>query len=152
MNKDDYLKKLTKLLRKLPKKEREDILSDYQEHFLIGMEKGRSEEEIAKALRNPKTVAKQMNAEYMVKKAEDNKSAGSMFEAVLAAAGLGIFNLIFVAVPALIAVAVILTLFAVGGAMILGGIIVTISSMFQPLFTHNLFNLPFGEELLGIFR
>ncbi|HPX77516.1 MAG TPA: DUF1700 domain-containing protein [Methanobacterium sp.] len=28
------------IARKLPKEEREDILSDYQEHFIIGMEKG----------------------------------------------------------------------------------------------------------------
>ncbi|HOI70769.1 MAG TPA: DUF1700 domain-containing protein [Methanobacterium sp.] len=34
------MKELTRLLRKLPKEEREDILSDYQEHFIIGMEKG----------------------------------------------------------------------------------------------------------------
>jgi len=54
MNKDDYLKELTRLLWKLPKDERDDVVSDYHEHFIIGIEKGRSEEEIAKALGNPK--------------------------------------------------------------------------------------------------
>ncbi len=38
MNKDEYLKELRKLLRKLPKEDREDIISDYEEHFTIGME------------------------------------------------------------------------------------------------------------------
>lgn len=151
MNKDEYLKELTRLLWKLPKEEREDILSDYREHFIIGMEKGRNEEEIAEALGNPKTVAKQINAEYMVRRAENKQSAWSIFEAALAAAGLGIFNLIFVAVPALIVVAVILTLFAVGGAMIVGGIFITLSYMFQPLFPPIGFNLSIGEGLLGIF-
>lgn len=150
MNKDDYLKELTRLLRKLPKEERDDVVSDYHEHFIIGIEKGRSEEEIAKALGNPKTVAKQINAEYMVRKAEDKQSAGSMFEAILAAAGLGIFNLIFVAVPTLIVVALILTAFAVGGAMIMGGILITISYMFQPLIPLINLNLPLGG-ILGIF-
>lgn len=150
MNKDDYLKELTRLLRKLPKEERDDVVSDYHEHFIIGIEKGRSEEEIAKALGNPKTVAKQINAEYMVRKAEDKQSAGSMFEAILAAAGLGIFNLIFVAVPTLIVVALILTAFAVGGAMIIGGILITISYMFQPLIPLINLNLPLGG-ILGIF-
>ncbi len=153
MNKDEYLKELTRLMRNLPEEEREDILSDYQEHFIIGVEKGRSEEEIAKALGNPKTVAKQINAEYMVRRAEDKQSAGSMFEAILAAAGLGIFNLIFVAIPALILVAVIITLFAVGGAMIVGGILITISYMFQPVFPHVIdFHLNLGQGILGIFE
>ncbi|HEY0196238.1 MAG TPA: DUF1700 domain-containing protein, partial [Methanobacterium sp.] len=53
MNKDEYLKELTRLLWKLPKEEREDVLSDYREHFIIGMEKGRDEEEIAEALGGP---------------------------------------------------------------------------------------------------
>ena len=37
MNKDEYIEKLAKLLRKLPKEERQDIISDYEEHFIIGM-------------------------------------------------------------------------------------------------------------------
>lgn len=141
MNKDEYIGKLTKLLRKLPKEEREDIISDYEEHFAIGMEKGRSEEEISKALGNPKTLAKQIKAEYMVKRAEDKQSAGSMFEAVLSAAGLGIFNLIFVAVPALILIAVLLTLFVLGGAMVFGGIYMTLASFLQPLLPHYNFDV-----------
>jgi Predicted membrane protein len=45
-----------------------------------------------------------------------------MIEAILAAMGLGLFNLIFVAVPVLIVAAIILTLFVAGFAMILSGI------------------------------
>jgi uncharacterized membrane protein len=149
MNKDDYLKEIAKLLWKLPKRERDDVISDYHEHFIIGIEKGRSEEEIAKALGNPKNVAKQINAEYMVKKAEDKQSAGSMFEAILAAAGLGIFNLIFVAVPALIVFALVLTSFAVGLVMIFGGILITISYMFQSFIPIINLDLPLGG-ILGI--
>lgn len=154
MNRDEYLKELTRLLFKLPKEEKEDILSDYREHFTIGIEKGRNEEEIAEALGDPKTVAKQINAEYMVRRAENKQSARSIFEAALAAAGLGIFNLIFVAVPALLIVAGILTLLAVGGTMIIGGILITLSYMFQPIFQFPSigFSLPVGEGLLGIFE
>jgi Predicted membrane protein len=50
MNKKEYLEELSRLLRKLPKEDREDIISDYGEHFAIGLEKGRSEEEISRAL------------------------------------------------------------------------------------------------------
>ena len=150
MNKEEYLKKLTRLMRKLPEEDREEILSDYEEHFRIGIEKGRTEEEISNALGNPEIIVKQINAEYMVKKAEDKQSAGSMFEAILAAAGLGLFNLIFVAIPALIAVAFILTSFAVGAAMILGGILITISYMFRPLIPLINLNLHL-DGILGIF-
>ena len=122
MNKNKYLEELSRLLRKLPKEDRNDIISDYEEHFAIGLEKGRTEEEISKALGNPKNVAKQIKADHIIKKAEDKPSVGGMIEAILAAMGLGLFNLIFVAVPVLIVAAIILTLFVAGFAMILAGI------------------------------
>ena len=151
MNKDEYIEKLTKLLKRLPKEEREDIISDYEEHFLIGLEKGRSEEEISKALGSPNNVAKQIKAEYMVKRAEDKQSAGSMFEAILAAAGLGIFNLVFVAVPAMILVAILLTLFVLGGAMVFGGIYLTLANVIQPILPQYNFNMVTDGGILGIF-
>lgn len=122
MNKQEYLEKLSKLLRKIPKEDREDIISDYEEHFAIGLEKGRTEEEISRALGNPKNVAKQIKADHMVKIAENKPSVGGIIEAILAAMGLGLFNLIFVTVPVLIVAAIILTLFVAGFAMILAGI------------------------------
>lgn len=151
MNKDEYIEKLTKLLKRLPKEEKEDIISDYEEHFFIGLEKGRSEEEISKALGSPKNVAKQIKAEYMVKRAEDKQSAGSMFEAILAAAGLGIFNLVFVAVPAMILVAILLTLFVLGGAMVFGGIYLTLANVIQPILPQYNFNLVTNGGIFGIF-
>ena len=151
MNKDEYIEKLTKLLKRLPKEEREDIISDYEEHFMIGLEKGRSEAEISKALGSPNNVAKQIKAEYMVKRAEDKQSAGSMFEAILAAAGLGIFNLVFVAVPAMILVAILLTLFVLGGAMVFGGIYLTLANVIQPILPQYNFNLVTNGGIFGIF-
>lgn len=134
MNKDEYLEKLTKKVMWMPKEDREDIISDYEEHFRIGIEKGRSEEEISKALGDPKTVVKQIKAEYMVKKAENKPSAGSMFEALLAATGLGIFNLIFVLGPSLIVLSVILSLFVVGIAVIFSGILMILSPVLEVIF------------------
>ena len=150
MNKDEYIGKLTKILRKLPKEEREDIISDYEEHFTIGMEKGRTEEEISKALGNPKTLAKQIKAEYMVKRAENKQSASRMYEAVLAATGVGIFNLVFVAVPAMILIAILLTMYVLGGAMVFGGIYITLASLFQSFFPQYHINIMIGDGLLNI--
>lgn len=134
MNKEEYLKKLAKGMKKFPKEEREDIISDYEEHFRIGVENGREEDEISEALGHPETVVKQIKADYMIKKAEKEPSAGSMIEAVLAVAGLGIFNLIFVAVPALVVAAIIVTLFVIGFGLILFGIFMVLSSIIQPIF------------------
>lgn len=136
MIKEEYLERLSKLIRRMPKEYREDILSDYEEHFAIGVEKGRTEEEISEALGNPETVAKQFKIEYMIKKAEDKPSVGSMFEALFAAAGMGIFNLIFVLGPVMIIMAVILGLLGAGLAMIFSGIFTTISPLLQLIFPN----------------
>lgn len=122
MNKKEYLDQLSKLLRTLPKEDREDIISDYQEHFAIGLEKGRTEEEISRALGNPKNVAKQIKADNLVKKAQDKPSIGSIIGAILATMGLGLFNLIFVAIPVLVVAVIILILFVAGIIIIFTGI------------------------------
>ncbi|BDZ67042.1 HAAS signaling domain-containing protein [Methanobacterium ferruginis] len=149
MNKDEYIEELNKLLKKLPKEEKADIISDYEEHFMIGIEKGRTEEEISEALGNPKNLAKQIKAEYMLRKAEDKQSAGSVFEAALAAAGLGIFNLIFVAVPAMLLVAILLTLFVLGGAMVFGGIYVTLVTVLKLILPQYNFYITTYNGVLG---
>jgi len=87
----------------------------------------------------------------MVKRAEDKQSAGSMLEAILAAAGLGIFNLIFVAVPAVILLVIIIGLFILGGVMIFGGFLMTLSYVLHPLLPQFNFHLPGGNSILGIF-
>ncbi len=149
MNKDEYLERLTELVKDMPKEEREDILLDYEEHFMIGLEKGRTEEEISRALGDPETVAKQIKVEQKIKKAEDKPSVGSMYEAALAAAGLGFFNLVFIAGPALLLAAIIAGLFLTGLAVIFSGILTTISPLFQVLFPNNTFHLPAGSGFFG---
>ena len=148
MNKEEYLKKLANLVRKLPEEDREDLILDYNEHFIIGMENGRTEEEISKALGNPEIVAKQIKADYMVKKAENKPSPGSILEAVLAVAGLGLFNLMFVAGPSLIFAVVILSLVAAGLAVIIIGILTMLSPLLQIFFPQYI-NLPVKGGIWG---
>ncbi len=59
MNKKDYLDLLRYYLRDLPDIVVEDIVYDYEEHFNIGLAKGKTEEEIAKELGYPDDVAKE---------------------------------------------------------------------------------------------
>lgn len=149
MNKDEYLEKLKELLKDMPKDERKDILLDYEEHFMVGLEKGRTEEEISMALGNPETVAKQIKVEQMIKKAEDKPSVGSIYEAALAAAGLGFFNLVFIAGPALLLAAIIAGLFLTGLAVIFSGILAAMSPVLQLLFPQQNIHLPSSSGFFG---
>lgn len=150
MKREEYIKKLSKLIKGLPKEEKEDIISDYEEHFAIGLEKGRNEEEISKALGDPKTVAKQIKADYMVKKAEDKPSPGTIIEAILAVAGLGLLNLMLVAIPALVVAVVILSLIVAGLSVIFAGIITILSPLLQPIFPQYI-DLPVKGGIMGTF-
>lgn len=58
MNKEQYLKDLESLLSPLPESERKDILYDYKEYFFEGINEGKSEDDIIKALGSPEKVAK----------------------------------------------------------------------------------------------
>ena len=147
MNKEEYLKKLANLVKKLPEEDREDLILDYEEHFIIGMENGRTEEEISEALGDPENVAKQIKADYMVKKAEDKPSPTSIIEAVAAVAGLGLFN-ILVAVPSLLLGVVIISLVLAGSAVIVLGILITLSPLLH-VFLPNLVYLPINGGILG---
>ncbi|ABW17651.1 DUF4097 family beta strand repeat-containing protein [Alkaliphilus oremlandii] len=58
MNREEYLKQLKAALKSLPEDELQDILYDYEEHFDIGLSKGKSEKEISAELGDPKEIAK----------------------------------------------------------------------------------------------
>lgn len=147
MNKEEYLKKLSKVIKKVSIDEKKDILLDYEEHFRIGMENGRTEEEISEALGDPKNVAKQIKADYMVRKAEDKPSPTSIIEALAAVAGLGLFN-ILVAVPSLLLAVVIISLVVAGSAVVVLGILIMISPLLH-VFLPNLIYLPVKRGILG---
>ena len=56
MTKNDFLNTLYQSLLYLPAKERQEILQDYEEHFAAGIEDGKAEEEICRALGDPKEI------------------------------------------------------------------------------------------------
>ena len=57
MNKTEYLKKLTDELGHMPYGDVKDIIQSIEEHFDEGINEGRSEEEIAESLGDPKELA-----------------------------------------------------------------------------------------------
>jgi uncharacterized membrane protein len=130
MNKNEFFSQLKIHLQKLPKDEQEAAIADYEEHFEHGLFKGRTEEEIAHSLGNPKKIARELVTEYHLEHAEQNSSYTSITRAVLTSLGLGFLNLVFVLAPFIAIVVVIISFYAVSLAFVLSplSIVVTLFS------------------------
>ncbi|HPS30504.1 MAG TPA: DUF1700 domain-containing protein [bacterium] len=73
MDKALFITKLRDSLSGLTFKEIEDIVADYEEHFRIGLEKGKSEAEISVSLGSPEEIALQYTGEK-TDRAESSKN------------------------------------------------------------------------------
>lgn len=122
MTKAQFLKQLERALNRLPTSERKDILYDYEEHIRSAMEQGVGEEEAILALGNPRALAKELLASYLIDKAETSRSIGNVLRAVLATIGLGFFNLVVVLGPFLGIVGFLVGLFGASIGLIAGPI------------------------------
>jgi uncharacterized membrane protein len=115
MNEQEYIRVLrSRLEGTIPREEVEDIISDYAEHFRMGKESGRNDEELWRSLGSPDDVAREIRATHLVKKAENVKSCKNIFHAVIATLGLGLFNLVFVLAPFLLLLLMLLVVFIIG--------------------------------------
>ena len=142
MNKKEFLGRLSELIKDIPEEEKKDILFDYEEHFRIGLEKGRKEEEIAASLGNPKIIAKQSSASCILKEAEKTTSASNIIRAIFAAIGLGFFNLVIVLGPAVGLIGILVALFAAAFAITVSGAAVLFGTLVGPVFAWNIY-IPF---------
>ena len=134
MNRKQFIDQLTVNLRGIPKEDRLDIISDFEEHFKIGMENGRTENELSDSLGNPQTLARQLKANALVDQAEKTASPTNIARAVFASLGLGFFNLIFILGPFIGIAAVLFSLFASAVAIAASGITLLVATIFGPLF------------------
>lgn len=98
MSKKNFLLCLKKQLRKLPKNEKEEIIQDYEEYFMIGEGEGKTESQIVAALGSPKQIAKELNAVYAIKKVEVKKSIRNILSALLSIMGLSVMNYVIIIV------------------------------------------------------
>jgi len=134
MNKHEFLKIYKDQLKGIPEKDIQELLYDYEEHFSVGINEGRVEEEIAKSLGNPKSLAKEMKANYMISKVEESFTVGNLFQALFATLGLGFFNLVFILGPFIGIAASLFALLVTGVALIGSGIFVAVASFFPDFF------------------
>lgn len=136
MTKEEFFSKLEGSLKKLPTEERQDILQDFEEHFAIGLEEGKTEEEITASLGSPHQIAKDMVATYHLEKAGDTASTGNIIRAVWAVIGLGFFNLVIVLGPFIGIVAIMIAGWTVGISFLATPVLVLIHSVIYPESFH----------------
>ncbi|MEI4801787.1 DUF1700 domain-containing protein [Bacillus sp. FJAT-51639] len=134
MTKEKFLQELSEHLRKLPEEERNDILYDYEEHFQFGMEEGKTEEEIIKALGFPKAIAKETLASHRIEQVKHNPTFSNLARAIVAIIGLSFLNLVVVLGPLLAIGSLILTLWAVGVVFVLSPLLLLTKIVFAQIF------------------
>lgn len=132
MNRDEFFSQLIINLNHMPKEERDDILSDYEEHFRIGHEDGRTEEEIAEALGNPYTIAKQLKGYHIIRE-DKNTTSKRTFRTVFTAIALIFFNLVFTVGIFAGLIGILIGLFAVAIGVGVSGVAIFFGTIFQPI-------------------
>ncbi len=112
MNRTTFLSALRDGLSGVSKQEIDEILADYAAHFSEGAAAGRSEDDVAAALGDPKRLARELRAEAGLRRWEASRSAGNFVAVVFAFVGLMTVDLIFL-VPVLSIIALVLFIFGV---------------------------------------
>jgi len=131
MTREAFLQELNRLLTGVPDEERQELLADYEEHFYLAGEQGKTEEEIIRALGQPKNIARELLATYHVEQAESNPSPSSIARAALAMVSLGFFNLVFVLAPFMTLVIVLFALYVATFSMLVMPLLSLIKEVVQ---------------------
>ncbi|MBS4223928.1 HAAS signaling domain-containing protein [Lederbergia citrea] len=149
MTKYQFLRLLESSLSKISLEERQDILKDFEEHFAIGLEEGKTEEEISAALGSPRNIAKELVATHHLEKVETTATTGNVIRAVWAVIGLGFFNLVIVLGPFIAVASLIIAGWGTGVGFIASPLLVLINVAIYPG-TFEFFDLFFSMALAGI--
>jgi len=133
MNRAMFLSELRMGLSGLPQNEIDETVTDYEAHFSEGMAAGRSEAAIASALGDPARLARELRAEAGFKRWETERSAGSLFGAVIALLGLATLDLIFLIPFVCVVCAILLGMLVAAIALFFAGGVVWLAALFPGL-------------------
>ncbi|WP_243292472.1 DUF1700 domain-containing protein [Bacillus sp. FJAT-47783] len=150
MTKLEFMNRLEKLLNGIPEEEKQELLYDYEEHFRMEMESGKTEEEITKSLGKPEIIAKECKTNYHLENATKNKSVTSLFRAIYTSIGLGFFNLVFLLGPFIAALGIIFSLYVVSLSLVLTPVAVISSYFFVDQTSEFFLNLFISIGCLGL--
>lgn len=118
---DEFLKTLMRCLKHMSAQEKQDIADDYREHFAAGLEAGKTEQEVAAALGDPKQLGKMHVMQITADAAHTSKGLSDTLRMIGAAlsykagGGLLVGSLYFVSLSALACLFI-----AAGAFMLLG--------------------------------
>jgi uncharacterized membrane protein len=126
MNKVEFTSTLKRALDGLPAETAAKTLAYYEQCFVNGAMAGRSEEEIAEELGDPRKIALTLRANSHLKTFE--KRPVNALRVLVSALGLGIFNL-FMLVPAVVYTALVACVYAAALAFYVSGIAITATGL-----------------------
>lgn len=157
MKKNEYLRLLRIYLQDLPPEEIEDILLDYQEHFHIGLSKGKSEEEISRELGNPQDIAKNYNISNESQQFKSHKTSTPTNDSgrrLLLILVLGFFNLVVVFGPFIGIIGLLIGIYGAGMGFTFGGMGILFGMSFSLVIPisnpHILTSISFGIGLTAL--
>ncbi|MDQ0230827.1 DUF1700 domain-containing protein [Metabacillus malikii] len=130
MNKERFLKELSNQLKKMPNEDRQEVLTDFEEHFQVGLENGKTEEEISKSLGHPKVIAKELLADFMVAQAETDQSVASITRAIFATISLSFFNIIVLLAPVVLIIGLYVSLGLIAVAFTISPLLLIVGFIF----------------------
>ena len=128
MNKQDYLDALRRALAGLPPDLAAKTLDYYEQTYIEGLAAGRSDQEIANDLGDPKKIAMTLRANTQRQAFEHKKTPVNLLRLLVSLLGLAIFNL-FMVIPAAVYAALLAALYAVSLSLYLAGIAITASGL-----------------------
>ncbi len=133
MTKEQFLTQLKRSISGLDESEKKEILYDYEEHFRMGLENEKTEEEIAESLGNPKVLGKSFKIDAFLAESKEGSRAVPVLRAVITSLSLGFFSVVFILGPFTALVSVIISLWAAAGALAVSGAGAIVILILQPL-------------------
>lgn len=139
MNKQEFMRKLRHSISGLSETEKQELLADYEEHFQNAMADGKTEEEIARKLGNPKQIGRSMELEGLLGDGSTEGRGRRIVRALFASTSLGFFNVLFIVGPYAGLVGGMIGLWAGAASIALSGVATILALIVAPLFPSIIF-------------
>lgn len=112
----------------LPPEVQAKTLAYYEQRFVDGVAAGRTEEDVARELDDPKKIAMTLRASTHLRAFEEKRNPATLLRLLVSGVGLAVFNL-FMVVPAIVYASLLAALYACALALYFGGVVVTASGL-----------------------
>jgi uncharacterized membrane protein len=149
MSKADYFRELTYRLRGLPERERQNILSVYEELFQKAAQNGKHENEIAESLGYPRIPQWDGSREQQPYPNPYEVKPETGFKAIIASIALGFFNLVFILGPFIGICGIIFALYVTSAACLISPIVMMIGGSWTGTWTDTQFVFFTALAVLG---